>query len=112
MDDHKHNYPTKVSLILRMVVSVYLLYLVWELREAPASHTGVESLLFIAAMVLFTAVAVILGGLSLRAFLRGEYGHPEDGDDSKSRRNENHYERRMIRNPEGMRYNYVRKFTR
>ena len=37
MDDHKHNYPTKVSLILRMVVSVYLLYLVWELREAPAS---------------------------------------------------------------------------
>ena len=69
---------------LRMVVSVYLLYLVWELREAPASHTGVESLLFIAAMVLFTAVAVILGGLSLRAFLRGEYGHPEDGDDSKS----------------------------
>lgn len=84
MDDHKRNYPTKVSLVLRMVVSAYLLYLVWELREAPASHTGAESLLFIAAMVLFAAVAVILGGMSLRAFLRGEYGQPDDGDDSES----------------------------
>lgn len=84
MDDRKRNGPTKVSLVLRMVVSAYLLYLVWELREAPASHTGVESLLFIAAMVLFAAVAVILGGMSLRAFLKGEYEQPNDGEDSES----------------------------
>lgn len=67
-----------------MVVSLYLLYLVWGLKEAPASHTGGERLLFIAAMILFAAVAVVLGGTSLRAFLRGEYGQPDDGGDSES----------------------------
>lgn len=52
MEEKKRNYPTKISLILRIVVSLYLLYLVWGLREAPASHTGAERLLFIAAMIL------------------------------------------------------------
>ena len=67
-----------------MVVSLYLLYLVWGLKEAPASHTGGERLLFIVAMILFAAVAVVLGGTSLRAFLRGEYGQTDDGGDSES----------------------------
>ena len=52
-------------------------------REAPASHTGAERLLFIAAMILFAAVAAVLGGLSLKALLRGEYGQPDDGDDTE-----------------------------
>lgn len=74
----KKNRPAKISLILRIVVSVYLLYLVWGLRGAPASHTGMERWLFIGAMVLFTAVAVVFGGLSVRALLKGEYERPED----------------------------------
>jgi len=83
MEDEKRKYPSKVSLILRIVVSAYLLYLTWGLRGAPASHTGPERLLFIAAMVLFTVVAVVLGGCSLRAYLKGEYDRPEDEEGSE-----------------------------
>lgn len=78
MEDKKRNRPTKVKLTLRILVSFYLLYLVWQLRGAPASHTGTERLLFLAAMALFTVTAVLLGGFSLRAYLRGDYEHPED----------------------------------
>lgn len=80
MDNNKKNYPSKVSLILRMVVSVYLLYLVWGLRGAPAAHTGAERLLFIAAIIVFLAVAVVLGGMSVKAFLNGEYDQGDDED--------------------------------
>lgn len=85
MEKQKKSYPSKVSLILRIVVSAYLLYLVWELRGAPASHTGAERLLFIAAMILFAVVAVVLGGFSLRAYLRGEYDQPMDEDGSENK---------------------------
>lgn len=83
MEEQKKNYPSKISLILRIVVSAYLLYLVWGLRDAPASHTGAQRLLFIAAMVVFTVVAVVLGGLSLKAFLNGEYDQSDGGDEPK-----------------------------
>lgn len=85
MEKQKKNYPSKISLILRIVVSAYLLYLVWELRGAPASHTGAERLLFIAAMVIFAIVAVVLGGFSLRAYLKGEYDQPSDEADSENK---------------------------
>lgn len=83
MEEKKKNYPSKISLILRIVVSAYLLYLVWGLREAPASHTGMERLLFTAAMIVFTAVAVVLGGTSIKAYLKGEYECPEEHDDAE-----------------------------
>lgn len=85
MEEPKKSYPSKVSLVLRIVVSAYLLYLVWGLRGAPASHTGTERLLFIAAMIVFTVVAVVLGGLSLRAYLKGEYDQPSDKGDSENK---------------------------
>lgn len=84
MEDKRKNYPSKVSLILRMVVSAYLLYLAWGLRDAPAGHTGLERLLFTAAMIVFAAVALILGGMSIKAFLNGEYDQPDDGDTPQS----------------------------
>ena len=84
MGDKRKNDPSKVSLILRIVVSAYLLYLVWGLRDAPAAHTGPQRLLFIAAMIVFAAVAVILGGMSIKAFLKGEYDRPDDGDGPES----------------------------
>lgn len=82
MEENKKNYPSKISLILRIVVSAYLLYLAWGLRDAPGSHTGAERLLFIAAMILFTVVAVLLGGWSIKAFLKGEYDQPQEDDHS------------------------------
>lgn len=84
MEKQKKNYPSRISLILRIVVSAYLLYLVWELRGAPASHTGMERILFIAAMLIFTIVAVVLGGMSLKAYLKGEYDYPGDEEDSEN----------------------------
>lgn len=84
MDDKKKNSPTRVSLILRIVVSVYLLYLAWELRGAPANYTGMQRWFFIGAMFVFTVVGVVLGGFSLRTYLRGEYDQPEDKNDSEN----------------------------
>lgn len=84
MAEQKKSYPTKISLVLRMVVSAYLLYLVWELRGAPASHTGAERLLFIGCMILFFAVAVVLGGISLKAYMKGEYDCPVDGESAET----------------------------
>ncbi len=83
MEDKKKNYPSKLSLILRIVVSVYLWYLVWGLRGAPAGHEGIEKVLYILAMVIFAAAGLILGGLALRAYVRGEYKVPGDDDDSE-----------------------------
>ena len=83
MDNKKKNYPSKISLLLRIVVSAYLLYLAWGLRDAPASHTGAERLLFIAAMILFGAVAILLGGMSIKAYLKGEYDRPDEDGPSK-----------------------------
>lgn len=80
----KKNYPTKISLILRIAVSAYLLYLVWELRSAPASHNGVERLVFVVAMAVFTIAAVLLGGFSLKAYMKGEYDRPEESDDEEN----------------------------
>lgn len=78
--DQKKKYPAKITLILRAVVSAYLLYTVWELRGAPASHTGGERILFIAAMIVFFIVAVVLGGFSLKALIKGEYSEPGDDE--------------------------------
>ncbi len=78
MDDKKRNSPPKVSLILRIVVSAYLLYLAWGLRGAPASHTGMERLLFIGAILLFSVIGVLLGGFSIKAYLNGEYEQSDD----------------------------------
>lgn len=82
MENGRKNYPSKISLILRIVVSAYLIYLAWELRGAPASHTGTQKLFFMAGMAMFAIVGIVLGGLSLRAFIKGEYDQPDDKNDS------------------------------
>ena len=76
MDGSKKHTATKLTLILRIVVAANLLYTVWELRGAPAAHVGGQRILFIAAMIVFTVIAVILGGFSLKALLKGEYEQP------------------------------------
>lgn len=82
MNDKK-KYPAKITLILRIAVALYLLYTVWGLRGAPASYTGIQHILFIAAMLVFFVVAIVLGGFSLKAFIRGEYERPEDEEDEE-----------------------------
>lgn len=82
MENGRKNYPSKISLILRIVVSAYLLYLAWGLRGAPASHTGTQKLFFIAAIAVFAIVGAVLGGFSLRAYIKGEYDQPGGESDS------------------------------
>lgn len=81
----KHN-PTKTSLILRIAASVYLLYLAWSLKDAPSSHIGMESILYIVAIAVFTIVAIIIGGMSIKAFAKGEYDMPDNSDGDKDQK--------------------------
>lgn len=78
--DNEKNRPTQITLILRTVVSFYLLYTVFSLRNAPAEHTGGERMFFLVAMIIFTVVAVVLGGFSIKALLKGEYQKPEEDE--------------------------------
>lgn len=80
MDNNK-NRPTQITLILRIVVSFYLLYTAFSLRNAPVEHTGGERVFFLVAIFIFTVVAVVLGGFSIKALLKGEYQKPEDSEE-------------------------------
>jgi hypothetical protein len=76
--DSKKNYPTKTTLILRIIASAYLLYLAWGLKDAPATHTGVESFMFIAAIIVFILVAVVMGGLTIKAYAKRQYAEAQN----------------------------------
>lgn len=69
----KKNLPPKASLLLRLGVALYLLYMVYELRDVVDKYQGGELMFFIVAMILFGTVAVILGVLSARALIIGKY---------------------------------------
>lgn len=71
--EKKQYHVTKGSLILRIVVSLYLLYTVYELSGSLATTSGMDKIVVIIAMVVFTAVAVPLGGFSIKAMSGGEY---------------------------------------
>ncbi|MBR5510133.1 MAG: hypothetical protein IKV59_08785 [Lachnospiraceae bacterium] len=83
MEDKKKKYPPKITLILRVVVAAYLLYLVWGLRSAPAAHEGAEKVIFIVAIIVFIAAAAFIGGFSLKALLNGEYDDPDAQEDAE-----------------------------
>ena len=74
----KKSYPPRISLILRALVALYLLYTAWELREAPGHYEGGQRLLFLLAIAVFTVVGLALGGFSIKALLKGEYEKPEE----------------------------------
>lgn len=77
MEDKKKKYPPRITLILRILVAAYLLYQAWELRGAPGSHEGAEKIIFIVAIIVFIAAAILIGGFSLKALLNGEYDDPD-----------------------------------
>ena len=85
MDGAKKPRNTMMALIARLVVAAYLLYMAWELRGAPAAHDGAERVLFIVAIVAFTAIALVLGGFSLKALLKGEYDKPGSDEEPEGK---------------------------
>ncbi len=64
---------TKTSLILRVMVSLYLLYTVYQLWGSVATTVGRDKIIVIAAMVIFTGISIPLGGFSIRALSQGNY---------------------------------------
>ena len=74
---------TKGSLILRIVVSVYLLYTVYSLFGSVGTAEGKDKIIVIVAMIAFTAVALPLGGFSIRAMSQGNYAQPDNHDEAK-----------------------------
>lgn len=72
-NEKKQYTVAKRSLILRIVVSLYLLYVVYGLFGSLGTTSGTDKIVVIIAMVVFTVVAIPLGGLSIKAMTRGEY---------------------------------------
>lgn len=82
--DKKEYTVSKGSLILRVVVSAYLLYTVFQLSSSMTSAVGNDKIVIIIAMIVFTLVAVPLGGMSIRALTNGRYAGSGVSDDEES----------------------------
>lgn len=79
---------TKGTLILRIVVSAYLLYTVYQLYGSFGTAVGKDRIFILAAMVIFTVVALPLGGFSIKAFHEGQYIHPEEQEQDEEQEDE------------------------
>lgn len=88
-DDFKRrnpdNLPTKFQVIIRMVVGVYLCYLVYNLIKAGAlvNTQGGEKILMIAAVILFTVAGVFFFIKGFKAFRSRQYFDPKTDDFSE-----------------------------
>lgn len=72
--------PPQASLLLRILGGGYLVYLAWGLRGSVG-----ESLIFLAAMVVFALVGLLLMGFSIRELVTSDYfrKQPEDTPSSE-----------------------------
>ena len=79
------NLPTKMQTICKMIVGVYLLYLVYKMLSdgALTENKGWSLVLMIAAMVLFVAAGIYFGLKGLKAYRRGEFFDPNKDDFSE-----------------------------
>ena len=89
---------TKGTLILRTVVSLYLLYTVYQLSPSLKTATGNDLIFAIAAMVIFTGIAVPLAGFSIKALVKGEYMDPTGADSQEELTDEEFDETKMHEN--------------
>ena len=80
-----NNLPTKFQVIIRMVVGVYLCYLVFKLLKdgAIAKTQGTEKILIIAAIILFTVAGVFFFIRGFLSFRKREYFDPNNDDFSE-----------------------------
>lgn len=78
--------PTIQSLVLRIAVGLYLLYIIYMLRDALQKYTGKELYFYIAAIVMFAVISAILlihSGYSLikGRYVRGTEDETNDADE-------------------------------
>ena len=79
MKEEKKPLLTKGTLILRTVVALYLLYTVYQLVPSLKTSTGRDLIFVVAAMVIFTAIAIPLAIFSAKALIKGEFADPMSG---------------------------------
>ncbi len=80
-DDKQKIYTvSKMSYTMRVLVALYLLYTVWQLRETPFTSEGTERAIFIVAIIVFLAVGVVIGYSSLKALIKKEYSENNPAD--------------------------------
>lgn len=79
------NLPTKFQVIIRMVVGVYLCYLVFKLIKdgAIVNTQGVEKIIMIAAVVLFSVAGIFFFIRGFNAFRARKYFDPNTDDFSE-----------------------------
>ncbi|MBQ6786811.1 MAG: hypothetical protein IJO85_03720 [Lachnospiraceae bacterium] len=65
--------PSKMSLIVRVMVSCYLIYTVYSLGDVWNRYSGGELILYLIIMVVFGLAACIMGGLAIRDLITGKY---------------------------------------
>ncbi len=75
--------PPQASLLLRILGGGYLVYLAWDLRASAG-----ESLLFLAAIIVFAVVGLLLAGFSIRELLSSGYFRNEPEEISSSKESE------------------------
>ena len=79
------------SLILRIAVGLYLFYTIYMLQDALHKYTGMELAFYIAAVVIFGIIAVILLVHSGYSLIKGQYtsgAQDEDSADEKDNEDE------------------------
>jgi hypothetical protein len=75
MDEGKRKKPhlSKLTLILRIACSFYLLYLAYGLINPAMNTIGTKQVILIGAIIVFTLIAIPLGGLSIKSLVQKNY---------------------------------------
>ena len=88
-NDQKRTNTPKSSLVIRIVVGMYLIYLAYQLFMGLNSAGGAPVAVAVGAGLLFAVCGVVLVFVSGRAFLKGDYqrgiiDEPKESDVSES----------------------------
>ncbi|MBQ6996063.1 MAG: hypothetical protein IJN64_16505 [Lachnospiraceae bacterium] len=65
--------PSKMSVIVRIMVSAYLLYTVLSLGDVWNRYSNGELILYLVIMIFFVVIALFMGSISIRDLIKGKY---------------------------------------
>ena len=65
--------PTKAGLMIRLLVSAYLIYIIYSMRDVGTRYSGRELGFYIAILVIFAICALLLTLFSIRDLVKGRY---------------------------------------
>lgn len=71
--ERKKRLPTKLGLMIRIGVALYLFYTVYSLKDVFGKYSGGELIFFVAMMAMFLAVGIAICIFSGRDLMQGRY---------------------------------------